>query len=124
MKFGYFDDARREYVITRPDTPLGKQYWDSLELVDGQIPCSAVRLWIMPAPATVRESGNELYILDAPLQVKSEPISFKTPAQNCVAGPPDVAQQMERQLTSHEGAFDVTTYPDEAAATGGADSGS
>jgi cellobiose phosphorylase len=22
MKFGYFDDARREYVITRPDTPL------------------------------------------------------------------------------------------------------
>ena len=22
MKFGYFDDAKREYVITRPDTPL------------------------------------------------------------------------------------------------------
>src|SRR3989304_7508023 len=22
MKYGYFDDARREYVITRPDTPL------------------------------------------------------------------------------------------------------
>ena len=22
MKFGYFDDAQREYVITRPDTPL------------------------------------------------------------------------------------------------------
>ncbi len=22
MKFGYFDDTRREYVITRPDTPL------------------------------------------------------------------------------------------------------
>src|SRR3972149_2161595 len=22
MKFGYFDDASREYVITRPDTPL------------------------------------------------------------------------------------------------------
>jgi cellobiose phosphorylase len=22
MKFGYFDDPRREYVITRPDTPL------------------------------------------------------------------------------------------------------
>ncbi len=22
MKYGYFDDTRREYVITRPDTPL------------------------------------------------------------------------------------------------------
>ena len=22
MKFGHFDDAQREYVITRPDTPL------------------------------------------------------------------------------------------------------
>ncbi len=22
MKYGTFDDARREYVITRPDTPL------------------------------------------------------------------------------------------------------
>jgi len=22
MKYGYFDDVRREYVITRPDTPL------------------------------------------------------------------------------------------------------
>src|SRR5512143_3204408 len=22
MRYGYFDDARREYVITRPDTPL------------------------------------------------------------------------------------------------------
>ena len=22
MKYGHFDDARREYVITRPDTPL------------------------------------------------------------------------------------------------------
>ena len=22
MRFGYFDDKRREYVITRPDTPL------------------------------------------------------------------------------------------------------
>jgi len=22
MKYGYFDDANREYVITRPDTPL------------------------------------------------------------------------------------------------------
>ena len=22
MRFGFFDDSRREYVITRPDTPL------------------------------------------------------------------------------------------------------
>jgi cellobiose phosphorylase len=22
MRYGYFDDQRREYVITRPDTPL------------------------------------------------------------------------------------------------------
>ena len=22
MRYGFFDDARREYVITRPDTPV------------------------------------------------------------------------------------------------------
>jgi hypothetical protein len=33
-----------------------------------------------------------------------------------VAGPPAAVQAMEKQLTVHEGAFDVQRYPDEAAA--------
>jgi hypothetical protein len=36
------------------------------------------RNWIVPQTATVREDGTKLYVLDAPLQVKSAPISLAT----------------------------------------------
>ena len=35
MQFGYFDDARREYVVTRPDTP---RPWSDGTLPGGDFP--------------------------------------------------------------------------------------
>lgn len=52
-----------------PDTPGGKRYWDSLQ---GESRCTFTRQWIVPDTAVVRENGDELFILDAPLRVKME----------------------------------------------------
>lgn len=50
-----------------PDTKLGARYWDALS---GD--CMSFRTWIVPTPATVHEQGDELHILDAPLDVQME----------------------------------------------------
>ncbi|BBH70636.1 hypothetical protein ACTI_73210 [Actinoplanes sp. OR16] len=55
--------------LIHPDTRAGKKFWDSLR---GEQSCINMRQWIVPAPAIVRDDGNELFILDAPLQVKME----------------------------------------------------
>ncbi len=55
-----------------PDTPLGKQLWDSLDAGGKDETCLSFRQWIVPAPATVREDQDALYILDAPLSVELE----------------------------------------------------
>jgi hypothetical protein len=55
-------------TFINPDTTLGKQYWQAL----GATTCVSERQWIVPAPATVHEDGDQLYILKAPLQVKME----------------------------------------------------
>ncbi len=52
-----------------PDTPGGQTFWDSLQ---GDTKCISMRQWIVPDTATVRDTGDELYILDAPLLVKME----------------------------------------------------
>jgi hypothetical protein len=61
--------------LIHPDTPLGKEYFATLQ---GEAKCLSTRQWIVPEPATVRENGGELYILDAPLSVKMEAEYFKT----------------------------------------------
>lgn len=53
-----------------PDTTFGRQFWDSLH--GGENKCLSSRSWIVPGTATVHDDGDELYILDAPLTVKSE----------------------------------------------------
>ncbi|MFD9326131.1 hypothetical protein [Streptomyces sp. NPDC060065] len=53
--------------LIHPHTALGRQYWDSLQ---GE--CMSYRNWITPAPASVHQDGDKLYILDAPLDVKME----------------------------------------------------
>jgi hypothetical protein len=56
-----------------PRTPNGARYLDELEGLFGDKPweaCDAARrLTILPAPAKVHETADELYILDAPLKV-------------------------------------------------------
>ncbi|WDM14578.1 hypothetical protein J3S85_25475 [Streptomyces lavenduligriseus] len=53
--------------LTHPHTTLGKRYWDGIR---GD--CVSSRNWIVPAPASVYQDGDKLYILDAPLDVKME----------------------------------------------------
>ncbi|QEU76252.1 hypothetical protein CP967_33580 [Streptomyces nitrosporeus] len=53
--------------LIHPHTPLGKRYWDGIR---GD--CVSSRNWILPAPATVYQDDDKLYILDAPLDVKTE----------------------------------------------------
>lgn len=54
-----------------PKTDLGRRFWAALPKVDGR-PCfTGIRNWIEPKPATVREQDGGIYILDAPLRLKS-----------------------------------------------------
>lgn len=69
--------------IMVPDNPVGNRFWDALQHDNGA-PCwISHRVWAEAAPASVRENGGELYILDAPLKVQAEPLEVNTPS-----GPP------------------------------------
>ena len=61
--------------IIHPDTAVGAEFWRRMEAIHGNKPeappCFSFRSWIVPLPATVRETGDELYVLDAPLTVMS-----------------------------------------------------
>lgn len=60
-----------------PDNPTGDTFWSELRTANG-LPCwYGYRVWIAPAPATVRDSGGQLYILDAPLTVKTARLDIK-----------------------------------------------
>lgn len=53
--------------LIHPDTKVGAEYWEALS---GD--CMSFRTWIVPKPATVHEQGDELHILQAPLDVQME----------------------------------------------------
>ncbi|WP_157640925.1 hypothetical protein [Longispora albida] len=57
-----------------PDAPGADGYWSALQ---GESKCLSMRQWIVPATATVHDNDDELYILDAPLEVKMESTYFK-----------------------------------------------
>jgi hypothetical protein len=63
--------------LIHPDAPLGKQFWKQLNWKDSKT-CISFRQWIVPAPATVRDDSNGIYITDAPLQVKMESQYFQS----------------------------------------------
>jgi hypothetical protein len=58
---------RTNAELTHPRTPLGERYW---RMIEGN--CVSGRTWIVPGPAKVRDTGDELYIIDAPLRVRTE----------------------------------------------------
>ncbi|MCD9901961.1 hypothetical protein LUR56_22700 [Streptomyces sp. MT29] len=68
--------------LIHPDTGAGKDLWNRIK---GQ--CLSFRTWIVPAPASVHQQGDKLYILDAPLNVKMETQYLKsrgvTAGQSC-----------------------------------------
>ncbi|MFC7279477.1 nucleic acid/nucleotide deaminase domain-containing protein [Paractinoplanes rhizophilus] len=63
-----------------PNQPIGKEFWARMQAAGLEKFCK--RDWIVPKQATVRESGSELYILDAPLEVKSEGADFQMPGSD------------------------------------------
>lgn len=70
--------------LTNPNTRLGRRYWNELDAITGgRVACSASRMWIVPAPATVRETADELYIVKAPLRVKLESDLFADLGAQC-----------------------------------------
>ncbi|MFG3344610.1 LAETG motif-containing sortase-dependent surface protein [Streptomyces sp. NPDC048018] len=54
-----------------PKTDLGKRYWAALPKDNGNPCMPGLRNWIEPKPAQVREQDGGIYILDAPLALKS-----------------------------------------------------
>lgn len=80
------------YGAMDPETTTGAEFFDSLTRgPDGQICWGSWRVWIEPAPASAREDGDQLYILDAPLRVQMEPfdIDWRPPGDDYCAGVPE-----------------------------------
>ncbi len=78
--------------LQRDDTPLGKRFEDALRGTDKCF--LGRRQWIEPTPATVREDGDQLYIIDAPLTVKvGLENSDISPNQSCDGQDPAITAQ-------------------------------
>lgn len=85
-----------------PDTELGEEFWDSMERTeDGMICHDWYRFWVDPKPAKVRQSGGELYILDAPLRAQIEPVEvdWEMPGDDqCADAPEDVVERNNQRI--------------------------
>ncbi|MYU17406.1 hypothetical protein GTZ78_43660 [Streptomyces sp. SID8361] len=62
-----------------PKTDTGKAAWDGLVKRNGWPCLNSGRNWIEPKTAKVREQDGGVYILDAPLKLKSEYMDINTP---------------------------------------------
>ncbi|MFD6276567.1 hypothetical protein ACFWFI_13495 [Streptomyces sp. NPDC060209] len=82
-----------------PKTGLGKQFWASLPKVNGR-PCfTGIRNWIEPETASVREQDGGIYILDAPLRLKSTPQDFDTdPGGEQICNPTEAERDQAQQV--------------------------
>jgi len=81
------------WPFTHPDTPTGAEFWRRIDALYGNDKsksntCATFRYWIEAATATVRESADELHILDAPLAVKMEAIPPPPGEATCPADDP------------------------------------
>jgi hypothetical protein len=70
-----------------PNTTIGARFWQQMDAAGLNAFCT--RNWIVPKPATVRTSGSELFILDAPLEVKTESDFFNIPGSGSNGCPVD-----------------------------------
>lgn len=97
-----FKEVQNEHMD--PGTEFGKAFWDSMERTsDGLICHGSYRMWVEPKPATVREDGDQLYILDAPLAARYEPmdIDWRPPGQEedlCEGAPQDVVDRNTQRI--------------------------
>jgi LPXTG-motif cell wall-anchored protein len=83
-----------------PSKSPGKEFWDQAQAPQGQpLPCFLFRNWIVPDTASVRENDGELFVLDAPLLVKSAPFSLKDPpGGSTCADQPESITKYNQQL--------------------------
>ena len=97
-----FKETQNTYMD--PATERGKAFWDSMERTsDGLICHGSYWMWVEPKPATVREDGDQLYILDAPLAARYEPmdIDWRPPGQGedlCEGAPQDVVDRNTQRI--------------------------
>jgi hypothetical protein len=57
--------------LIHPDTTLGRRFWTGLQSYNGEL-CFSHRVWITPKPAKIFDRDGELFIIDAPLDVRME----------------------------------------------------
>jgi hypothetical protein len=91
--------------LINPNDPAGLAFWKGLR---GETSCLQMRQWIVPKPAVVHEQDNELFILDAPLDVKMETDLVKTPG---AASSADCPNQAASDTRHNEALFRTTILP-------------
>jgi uncharacterized repeat protein (TIGR01451 family) len=103
-----------------PDTPSGAAFWREFDNLYDNRPdgnyCFSFRQEIVPAPATVRETGGELYILDAPLRIQAVAQHYPgyTPCSEAEALDPR-KEEMYRRLIVPVAEQAINTEPQYAA---------
>lgn len=70
---------RTEAQILHPDSKTGARFWREFRSAADGSSCFSGRMWIVPGKVEVREAGDELYVLDAQLDVKSESENIDDP---------------------------------------------
>ncbi|WP_233604623.1 hypothetical protein [Micromonospora sp. HM5-17] len=92
--------------LIHPNSRRGRTFWDSLR---GETKCLSMRQWIVPRPAVVREDGNRLFIIDAPLEVKMETEYVRAKG---AASDPGCATQASRDTEYNERIYRNTILPE------------
>ncbi|WP_125775277.1 LPXTG cell wall anchor domain-containing protein [Antribacter gilvus] len=95
-----FKETQNRYMD--PETEHGRAFWDGMERTDEGLLChGSYRMWVEPKPATVREDGDQVYILDAPLAAKYEPfeIDWRPPGEDlCASAPQDIVDRNTQRI--------------------------
>jgi hypothetical protein len=111
-----FAMKRTEGRLLNPATAIGARYWKALDRTGSD--CSISRAWIVPGRVEVRADGDSLYILKAPLDVKTTSDSLPdTDKDACPAESPAVIaqkEQLQRTIVLPEIVKAVNTEPEYA----------
>ncbi|MET9419482.1 hypothetical protein ABZY06_01920 [Streptomyces sp. NPDC006540] len=102
--------------LIHPHSVRGRKFWDGIR---GD--CMSYRTWILPAPASIHQDGDKLYILDAPLDVRMETQYLKQRGANATGSCPkqdkateDYNEQHFRTLVLTELKKAINTAPEYA----------
>ncbi|MFJ8075570.1 hypothetical protein ACIQ7Q_16920 [Streptomyces sp. NPDC096176] len=82
--------------LIHPHSVRGRKFWDGIR---GD--CMSYRTWILPAPASVRQDGDKLYILDAPLDVRMETQYLEQRGESATGSCPQQDKATENHNEQH-----------------------